>query len=74
MPAARVPAYYLDRHNRIVLDPTLREMNPGSDEAIENGCRCPVIDNRYGRGVWDSPENVYVFWYSSDCPIHGDVQ
>ena len=45
-----------------------KQPNPGSIEAIEKGCRCPVIDNHYGRGVDDKGG---VFWYTSDCPIHG---
>lgn len=37
--------------------------NPGSTEAREAGCRCPVIDNHYGRG--DGP-----WWINEHCPIH----
>lgn len=42
--------------------------NPGSDEALEKGCLCPVLDNAHGegRGLDGS-----VFWVASDCPIHG---
>ena len=25
--------------------------SPGSDEAVEKGCRCPVMDNCRGRGA-----------------------
>jgi len=25
--------------------------NPGSDEAIEQGCSCPVLDNHHGKGM-----------------------
>ncbi len=39
--------------------------NPGSEEAVKAGCRCPVIDNHYGKGT------PYGFWMSEDCPLHG---
>jgi hypothetical protein len=42
--------------------------NPGSDEAIRLGCRCPVMDNEYGRGYM-GVEGVFV--YSENCSIHG---
>lgn len=50
-------------------------MNPGSQEALAAGCRCPVIDNGRGRGygggsVRDKNGDV-VFVVASDCPIHG---
>ncbi len=43
--------------------------NPGSDEAIERGCICPVLDNRYGRGINFSGEYT-VFVYTVGCPLH----
>lgn len=42
--------------------------NPGTDEAIKAGCKCPVIDNGRGRG-WMGQPGVFVF--SGDCPVHG---
>ena len=48
------------------------EMNPwrpGSVEAVDIGCTCPVLDNHYGKGFGDPP----LFWISGDCPIHGLV-
>jgi hypothetical protein len=48
---------------------------PGSHEAVEAGCTCPVVDNHYGRGIerdggeYDEPS--IVFWYSTGCPLHG---
>ena len=43
--------------------------NPGSDEAIEHGCTCPVMDNRHGKGfLWDGAQ---VFWITEGCPLHG---
>jgi hypothetical protein len=41
--------------------------NPGSDEAVARGCRCPVIDNGRGRGYMGQPD---IFVLSADCPLH----
>lgn len=38
--------------------------NPGSDEALELGCTCPVLDNGHGRGAGP-------FWINEGCPVHG---
>ena len=38
--------------------------NPGSDEAIDQGCACPVLDNGHGRGPGP-------FWINVYCPLHG---
>ena len=40
--------------------------NPGSDEAIEQGCTCPVMDNNHGEGMGEGR-----FWIASDCKLHG---
>lgn len=40
--------------------------NPGSDEAIEHGCRCPVLDNSHGDGYMGTDK----FVIAADCPIH----
>lgn len=42
--------------------------NPGSSEAVKQGCKCPVIDNRYGKGVRDGRDE---FWINGSCPLHG---
>jgi hypothetical protein len=34
---------------------------PGSYAAVENGCKCPVMDNE------DMPNK----WVNVNCPIHG---
>ncbi len=44
-------------------------MTPGSKEAIDKGCTCPVIDNHYGKGFEFKGERV--FWHSANCPLHG---
>ena len=43
--------------------------NPGSAEAMLEGCTCPTIDNHHGWGCrWG--ENVFI--YSCDCPYHNE--
>ena len=44
-------------------------MNPGSDEAIKQGCTCPVMDNARGRGIMGGEE--LGFWITAECPLHG---
>ena len=41
---------------------------PGSDEAIRQGCTCPVLDNQYGQGYYGGPSGTFV--YSGLCPLH----
>ena len=41
-----------------------KKPSPGSNEAVDLGCTCPVLDNHYGRG-----ENGQ-FWITFGCPIH----
>lgn len=36
---------------------------PGSDAALNRGCKCPVMDNQ------EMPEDRK--WVNADCPIHG---
>ena len=42
--------------------------NPGSNEALLQGCTCPVLDNARGRG--DGRGN---FWFAAGCPLHGQL-
>lgn len=44
-----------------------RKPNPGTREAGEAGCTCPVMDNSYGKGYMGQ-EGVFV--YTMSCPIH----
>jgi len=46
-------------------------MNPGSDDAVRNGCTCPVLDNGRGRGI--PGPNGPQFWIAWDCPVHCPV-
>lgn len=49
--------------------------NPGSQEAIDKGCTCPILDNGRGAGVYrDDKTNEPVFWINGDCPLHGICQ
>lgn len=48
--------------------------SPGSDEAIEKGCTCPVLDNAHGEGAYIDPEGDPVFWFDGSCPIHGSSE
>ena len=45
--------------------------NPGSDEALDLGCLCPVLDNEHGNadkvGYY---QGIPMFWITVDCPIH----
>lgn len=41
--------------------------SPGSREAKEAGCTCPVLDNCHGKGYLGGPDFVVV----EDCPLHG---
>ena len=43
--------------------------DPATEEAIEMGCTCPVMDNNYGKGYMGM-EGVFVF--NMGCPIHGE--
>lgn len=40
---------------------------PGSDKAIKAGCKCPVLDNEYGRGYMGIKGQ---YCYSELCPLH----
>lgn len=44
--------------------------NPGSDEAIEQGCSCPVLDNNHGEEALGDTRG---FWITPGCPLH-DIQ
>lgn len=42
---------------------------PGSDAALDLGCKCPVLDNGHGRGAYIK-NGKPIFWYSTDCELH----
>ena len=41
--------------------------NPGSNEAIEQGCTCPVLDNEHGVEWFGKVHGFYVI---EGCPLH----
>lgn len=41
--------------------------NPGSKEAVEQGCTCPVLDNAHGKGIFGLGEE---WWITDGCPLH----
>jgi hypothetical protein len=44
--------------------------NPGSDEALEKGCICPVMDNNHGRfAPWTGN-----WWLLEGCPLHAPTE
>lgn len=45
-------------------------MTPGFFAAIANGCTCPRIENRYGRGVTLGSFAAPQFIIHADCPLH----
>lgn len=48
----------------------IQEPTPGSDEAVNKGCVCPIIDNCYGKGVGGDGEQ-HGWWVTAECPLHG---
>ena len=44
---------------------------PGSPEAAEQGCTCPVFDNRKGRGCGLTDKDGNPLYYINEkCPLH----
>ena len=41
--------------------------SPGSDEAVDMGCSCPIGDNCRGAGVFGCDDH---FWIDGACPLH----
>ncbi len=50
---------------------TAPDPRPGSPEAVQRGCACPVIDNGHGRGHLGEGEK-YGWWMNASCPLHGE--
>jgi hypothetical protein len=42
---------------------------PGSPEAAEAGCTCPIVDNAHGEGIPYHGETNW--WIRAGCPLHG---
>ena len=45
--------------------------NPGSPEAVKEGCTCPVEKNRNGDGFMLHSDGQAIFVIELSCPIHG---
>ena len=44
---------------------------PGSPEATEHGCTCPVFDNCKGRGCGlTDKEGELLYYINEKCPLH----
>ncbi len=50
---------------------TEKKPNPGSPKAVEQGCKCPVMDNHNGEG-FHMGDNGPMFWMVRACPLHGN--
>jgi len=46
------------------------KLKPGSKEAIDAGCKCPVIDNRNGKGYMTDENGKPLYIFNEDCRIH----
>ena len=46
------------------------EKNPGSVEAIADGCTCSAMLNGFGEGYLLGDGNA-IFWKDKACPLHG---
>ena len=46
--------------------------NPGSEEASDLGCKCPTMDNNYGRGYRQFGDKSLEpqFVIAEGCPVH----
>jgi hypothetical protein len=50
---------------------TENQPNPGSPQAVDKGCKCPVMDNGNGKGIGPLKDGTMMFWRALDCPLHG---
>ena len=48
----------------------VRVPNPGSDDALNLGCECPVMDNGHGKGCGYGTKEEPAFWVNQGCPLH----
>ena len=52
----------------------LMEPNPGTQEAIDAGCTCAVLDNNHGWGFGGMGGGKGIFCYSGGCPLHWEEE
>ena len=50
----------------------MNKPNPGSKEALKQGCTCATIDNHYGKGILPI-DGVPQFWITGGCPLHDNT-
>lgn len=66
---------YLRTEEKIDSNERQSDLAPGSDEAIEAGCICPVLDNSHGKGYFGGPIDEKTgepsFVINLSCPLHG---
>jgi hypothetical protein len=46
-------------------------LDPGSPEALANGCTCDPVENHHGKGEMLPEGRGPVFCPDNDCPLHG---
>ena len=46
------------------------KLKPGSKEAIDAGCTCPVLHNRHGKGYAEDKDGKALYIFGEDCKIH----
>ena len=51
----------------------MKSPNPGSIEALDMGCMCPVLDNAHGQGARGTKGKKAIFWISANCKLHGGL-
>lgn len=47
--------------------PIQERLNPGSEEAIRQGCICAIADNLHGKEAPFPPDG---WWITQGCPVH----
>ena len=46
--------------------------SPGSNDAVEAGCTCPILDNAHGGG-FPGKEGSVMYWVAQGCRLHGQA-
>lgn len=54
----------------MISDAMSRKPNPGSWEALAQGCICPVVDNAFGK---IPPYPPYGWWVVIGCQVHAPM-
>ena len=54
----------------MIVNDDMKTPTPGSDEAVKQGCTCPVLDNSHGYGYMGRKG---IFVYMGGCPVHDIV-